>query len=209
MKKAASTIMILLVLLISSVFAEDGSSGAEVPDEGNVILSVNPGPGSMNLNIYNIVRDNNGKANVAELRILATSTQQTRWDDKLFTFLSASSDYTDNSRSFVLKNNRTGQTIPFIVTIYDEQGVEVKTFNGKSKYTGKMSDCINLNPYMTTNQNREGYPTYSIVFIGTVGITLNVTTDEVDADALNGLQRYPGMYSSNIYYHIVTNCNAN
>lgn len=207
MKKAVSAIIVLLVLLFS-VFAEDGYPETEAPDASNVTMSVSPNPGSMNLNIYNVVRENNGKANVAELKILATSTQQTKWDDKLFTFLSASSDYMDNSTPFMLKNNRTGQTIPFIVTIYDEQGVEVKTFNGKSKYTGRISDGIDLTPYMTTNQSKEGDPSYSIVFTGIVGITLNVTTDEVDAEALNGLQRYPGMYTSNIYYHIVTNDNA-
>lgn len=207
MRKTITTIMILLVLLVS-VFAEDGYPETEATDAGLVTMSVNPDPGSMNLNIYNLVKESNGKANVAELKIFATSAKQTKWDDKLVTFLSASSDYLDNSKSFVLKNNRTNQTIPFSVTIYDEQGVEVKTFNGKTKYTGRMSDCIDLTPYMTTVENKEGNPTYSIVFIGTVGITLNVTTDEVDADALNGLYRYPGMYTSNIYYHIVTNDNT-
>ncbi len=178
------------------------------PTASHVSMFVNPDPNSTNLDIEDLVRTKGGQANVAELKVFATSTKNTKWDEKLFTFLSASDSYTDNSKYFELKNNRTQKTIRYTVSIYDEQGNEIKNFNGKSKYTGNMSDCINLTPYMTTIKNREGNPAYSIVFVGTVGINLILTAEEIDADALLQFQQYPGMYTSTIYYHIVTNGNT-
>lgn len=179
-----------------------------VPASSHVTMFVNPDPNSTSLDLEDIVRTKAGKANVAELKIFATSSKDNKWDTKLFTFLSASDDYTKDTESFVLTNNRTGKTIPFTVSIYNEQGDEIKNFNGKSKYTGKMADCISLTPYMTTIGNREGNNTYSVVFVGTVGINLLLTAEEIDNDALLQFQQYPGMYTSTIYYHIVTNGNT-
>ena len=184
-----------------------GYFGTDAPNASHVTMFVNPDPGSTSLNISDIVRTKGGEATVAELKIYATSTKSTKWSEKLFTFLSASQSYTDDTKSFVLTNNRNGKTIGYSVSVYDDKGALVKTFTGNTKYTGKMSNCKDLTPYQKNIPNREGTAAYSVVFEGTVKIKLNLTAAQLDADNPTPLD-YPGMYTSNIYYHIVTNGNT-
>lgn len=183
-----------------------GYYGTDAPDSSRVSMYVTPDPSSTSLDISNIVRHQGGKATVAELKIYATSTKSKKWSDKLFTFISASNDYTDNTKTFALDNTRNETLIPYTVEVYKNDGTTlIKSFNGNSKYTGKMNDCINLSPFQTTIQNREGDNTYSVVFESIVKINLGITATTLDDDT--GLN-YPGMYTSSIYFHIITNENS-
>ncbi len=183
-----------------------GYYGTEAPDSSRVTMFVNPDPGSTSLDISKIVRQQGGLAEVAELKIYATSTKDHNWSNKLFTFISASSDYNDNSKTFALKNTKNNNLIPYTVEVYKSDGTTlVKTFNGNTKYTGSMNDCINLAPFQTAIANREGTTTYSVVMESKIKIRLGITAATLDDDTS---LVYPGMYTSSIYFHIVTNANA-
>ena len=179
-----------------------GYYGTNAPSSSRVTMYVTPDPGSTSLDISKIVRQQGGVADVAELKIYATSTQSTKWSDKLFTFISASNDYTDDTKTFALKNSRNATLIPFTVSVYQSDGSTlVKSFSGNTKYANKMTDYINLAPFQTAIPNREGNQTYSVVFEGIVKINLNLTAADLDSDTN---LTYPGMYTSSIYFHIVT-----
>lgn len=179
-----------------------GYYGTNAPSSSRVTMYVNPDPGSTSLDISKIVRQQGGVANVAELKIYATSTKSTKWSDKLFTFISASNNYNDNTKTFALKNSRNATLIPFTVSVYQSDGSTlVKSFSGNTKYASNMTDYINLAPFQTAIPNREGDQTYSVVFEGIVKINLNLTAADLDSDTN---LTYPGMYTSSIYFHIVT-----
>ncbi|MBQ4280804.1 MAG: hypothetical protein II753_01745, partial [Spirochaetales bacterium] len=109
-----------------------------------------------------------------------------------------------SAQGFCLKNRTTGKTIPYTLNVLQD-GAVVGTFDGKDKSNGAMpAHYINFSNAQSSLIDREGNESYSIIFEGNVQIDFgNLTEDQINADLIN----YGGVYTSDIYYYVVTSEN--
>lgn len=214
-----------------------GYYGDTTTDISRVTMYVTPDPNSTNIDIRSVLQNEktSGKSQItkiSELKIYATSQLNQKWNEKIFTFLSASQDYyVSETSGFQLVNRKnTSITIPYTAYVYDTSEISststpINSYDGKGVYVykdfsknrnpspGALNDPINLTAYTSEIKNREGNPSYSVVFEGSVGIHLDMNYDDLfiipdggGDPVFNGA--YSGLYTSNIYYHIVTNSNS-
>lgn len=182
----------------------NGYFGSEKPRYSLVSMFVNPTVNALNLDILKTVRENSGKSVIANMSFYCQSKAQYDWNNKIFVFLSASdSSKTNVTGGFKLINRVSGKQIPYTLNVLHDGNV-VATFDGTDKSNnGKPAHYINFNdPSITTKLiDREGKTSYSIIFNGDVEIDFgNLTEEQINADLLN----YGGVYTSTIYYYVVT-----
>lgn len=182
-----------------------GYYGDEVPQYSLVSLFVKPTVNAYNLNILDTVRNFNGKSTIADISFYCASKAKFDWKNKVYVFLSANKDmdamYPD---TFNLVNRTTGKTIPYTLNVLQDQTV-VGTFDGSDTCrNAKPAHYINFSNAQSSLVDREGNTSYSIIFEGQVQVDFgNLSEAEINADLLN----YGGVYTSDIYYYVVTSEN--
>ena len=183
-----------------------GYYGDDNPRYSLVSLFVKPTVQARNLDILDIVRNDNGKATIANMSFYCASKPKFSWKDKVYVYLSASDNSkTSNANGFALTNRTTTQTIPYTLNIL-RNGVVVGTFDGTDYSNGKKpAHYIDFTSSQTYLLDREGNTSYSIVFEGEVEIDLgNLTEQQINSNLIN----YGGVYTSNIYFYVVTSENS-
>ena len=128
------------------------------------------------------------------------------WKDKVYVYLSASDNSkTSNASGFALTNRTTTKKIPYTINVL-QNGVVVGTFDGTDFSNGKKpAHYIDFTNAQSSLLDREGNTSYSIVFEGEVEIDFgNLTEQQINADLVN----YGGVYTSNIYYYVLTSENS-
>ena len=182
-----------------------GYYGDTVPRYSLVSLFVKPTVTARNLDILDTVTNHNGKATIADLSFYCASKPNYNWKNKVYVFLSASiASNSSSNNGFALVNRDTGKTIPYTLNVL-LNGNQVGSFNGKDFSNGAApGHYINFTDAHSSLIDREGNTSYSIIFDGEVQIDLgNLTADQINADLVN----YGGVYTSNIYYYVVTSEN--
>ena len=183
-----------------------GYYGEEAPQYSLVSLFVKPSVNAYNLDIVNTVRNSGGKAIIADMSFYCASKPKYDWKNKVWVFLSASdASNTSNSNGFQLVNRTTGMTIPYKLNVLNGETV-IGTFDGKDKSNGaKPAHYIDFSGIQSSLVDREGNTSYSIIFDGKVQIDFGTLTENaINNDLLN----YGGVYTSNIYYYVVTSENS-
>ena len=183
-----------------------GYYGEEHPRYSLVSLFVKPTVKATNLDILDVIRNDNSKAIIANMSFYCASKAKYNWKDKIFVFLSASdSSKTSEATGFKLINRTTRQEIPYTINVL-ENGNIVGTFDGTDSSNGKKpAHYIDLTNSTTSLVDREGNTSYSVVFNGDVEIDFgNLTESEINSNLL----RYGGVYTSNIYYYVITSENG-
>lgn len=183
-----------------------GYFGEDDPHYSLVSLFVKPTVQARNLDIIEAVRSHNGKEIIANMSFYCASKAKFSWKDKVYVYLSASDNSkTTQSRGFELVNRTTTQTIPYTINIL-QNGIVVGTFDGTDYSNGKKpANCINFSNSQTSLLDREGNTSYSIVFDGDVQIDFgSLSESTINSNLLN----YGGIYTSNIYYYVVTSENS-
>ena len=186
-----------------------GYYGDDNPKFSLVTLFAKPTALAVNLDILKTIREDDGKAVIADLSFYCASKAKYDWNSKIYVFLSASSSSrTSDSNGFALTNRMTHQTIPYVLRVYDDSGNLVGTFDGKDKSNGaKPANYINFSNSTLVMNDREGNKSYSIAFNGEVEIDLSVsglTESQINSNLLT----YGGVYTSTIYYYVVTTENG-
>ena len=182
-----------------------GYYGDTVPRYSLVSLFVKPTVAARNLDILDTVTNNNGKATIADLSFYCASKPGFDWKNKVYVFLSASTaSKTASSTGFRLVNRDTQKTIPYTLNVL-LNGVQVGSFDGtdfsNNNTPGHYINLTNAQSYLI---DREGNTSYSIIFDGEVQLDFgNLTAEQINADLVN----YGGVYTSNIYYYVVTSEN--
>ena len=122
----------------------------------------------------------------------------------LFVKPTVNSSKTTSSQGFTLINRTTGKTIPYTLNVLQD-GAVVGTFDGKDKSNNsKPAHYVDFSNSQSSLVDREGNTSYSIMFDGNVQIDFgNLTEDQINADLIN----YGGVYTSDIYYYVVTSEN--
>lgn len=140
------------------------------------------------------------------------------WKDHVFSFISASSDYTtSNAEGFRLKNMRNPSLqIPYTVKVLNSDGTQNTNpsgtpivYDGTAKYTGntaaaKREYCINLGDYILSG-DKYGNTYHTINYLGSVWIDIPDFADPGTGQnvSTNPNGTYSGVYESTIYYHII------
>ena len=186
-----------------------GYYGDDNPKFSLVSLFARPTANAANLDITKTLSENNGKAVIADLSFYCASKAKYDWNGKVYVFISASSSSkTSDPTGFVLTNRTTQQTIPYVLNVYDGSGTLVGTFDGKDKSNGaKPAHYIDFRNSTLTMNDREGNKSYSIVFEGNVEIDLSVS-GVTEPQINSNLITYGGVYTSTIYYYVVTSENS-
>ena len=183
-----------------------GYYGEENPQYSLVSLFVKPTVQARNLDILDTIRNHESKEIIANMSFYCASKAKFSWKDKVYVYLSASDNSkTSNANGFVLRNRVTTQGIPYTINILNN-GVVVGTFDGTDSSNGKKpAHYIDFTSAQTSLLDREGNTSYSIVFEGEVQIDFgDLTEAEINANLL----MYGGVYTSNIYYYVVTSENS-
>lgn len=182
-----------------------GYYGEDNPQYSLVSLFVKPTVQARSLDILDTIRNHDGKEIIADMSFYCASKAKFNWKDKVYVYLSAS----DNSKisrpgGFMLTNRTTTQTIPYTINVLHD-GVVVGTFDGTDSSNGKKpAHYIDFTNAQTSLIDREGNASYSIVFEGEVQIDFG---DLSESTINSNLILYGGVYTSNIYYYVVTSEN--
>ena len=182
-----------------------GYYGEDNPRYSLVSLFVKPTVQARSLDILDTIRNHDGKEIIADMSFYCASKAKFNWKDKVYVYLSAS----DNSKTsrpggFMLTNRTTTQTIPYTINVLHD-GVVVGTFDGTDSSNGKRpAHYIDFTNAQTSLIDREGNTSYSIVFEGEVQIDFG---DLSESTINSNLILYGGVYTSNIYYYVVTSEN--
>ena len=182
-----------------------GYYGDTVPRYSLVSLFVKPTVNAYNLDIIDTINNHDGKSVIADMSFYCASKAKFDWKNKVYVFMSASnSSKTTSSQGFTLINRTTGKTIPYTLNVLQD-GVVVGTFDGKDKSNNsKPAHYVDFSNSQSSLVDREGNTSYSIMFDGNVQIDFgNLTEDQINADLIN----YGGVYTSDIYYYVVTSEN--
>lgn len=182
-----------------------GYYGDDKPRYSLVSLFVKPTVNAFNLDIIDTINNHDGKSVIADMSFYCASKAKYDWKNKVYVFMSASdSSKTTSAQGFTLINRTTGKTIPYTLNVLQDGSV-VGTFDGKDKSNGaKPAHYINFSNAQSSLIDREGNTSYSIIFDGNVQIDFgNLTEDQINADLIN----YGGVYTSDIYYYVVTSEN--
>ena len=170
---------------------------------------------AMNLDILSIMEESGvtAESHLAQIQVYANTTT-TSWDDRLFVFLSASSNYiTSDAEGFLLRQVSpvVDKNIPFSVEVHDQFGTH--TYDGKDAYdTSDRSNCLTLTDGLPTMHNRQGKEVYHVDYVGEVYIDIPMvesldpsrySAGKEDPDYTTALSEYSGIYTSNIYYHVI------
>lgn len=182
-----------------------GYFGDDDPQYSLVSLFVSPTVQARSLDIIDTIRNHDDKEIIANMSFYCASKPKFSWKDKVYVYLSAS----DNSRlvdsnGFQLVNRTTHQTIPYTINVLHD-GVVVGTFDGTDSSNGKKpAHYIDFTSAQSSLIDREGNTSYSVVFEGEVQIDFG----DLSENTINSnLVRYGGVYTSNIYYYVVTSEN--
>lgn len=182
-----------------------GYYGSDKPRYSLVSLFVKPTVNAYNLDIIDTIKNHDGKSVIADMSFYCASKAKFDWKNKVYVFMSASDkSKITSAQGFCLKNRTTGKTIPYTLNVLQD-GAVVGTFDGKDKSNGAMpAHYINFSNAQSSLIDREGNESYSIIFEGNVQIDFgNLTEDQINADLIN----YGGVYTSDIYYYVVTSEN--
>ena len=181
-----------------------GFYGNNNPQYSLVSLFVNPTVTAINLDVLDTVANNDGKATIANISFYCASKAKYDWKNKVYVFLSASNSSKTSSSGFKLTNRTTNQVIPYTLNVLKD-GVVVGSFDGTDSSNGKKPvHYIDFTSAQSSLIDREGNPSYSIIFDGDVQIDFgSLTESQINADLIN----YGGVYTSTIYYYVVTSEN--
>ncbi len=182
-----------------------GYYGNDVPRYSLVSLFVKPTVNAFNLDIIDTINNHDGKSVIADMSFYCASKAKYDWKNKVYVFMSASnSSKTTEAQGFTLNNRTTGKTIPYTLNVLQD-GAVVGTFDGKDKSNNSKPDhYIDFSNSQSSLVDREGNTSYSIMFDGNVQIDFgNLTEEQINADLIN----YGGVYTSDIYYYVVTSEN--
>lgn len=182
-----------------------GYYGEDNPQYSLVSLFVKPTAMAKNLDILDTIRNNKSKEIIANLSFYCASKPGFNWKENVYVFLSASdSSKTSSNNGFQLVNKLTSKKIPYTLKVL-HNGQEVGDFNGKdNSNNGIPAHYIDFTNAQSTLLDREGNTSYSIIFDGEVQIDFgDLTEAQITAD----LQNYGGIYTSDIYYYVVTSGN--
>lgn len=182
-----------------------GYYGDDDPQYSLVSLFVKPTVQARNLDILDVIRNNSSKEIIADMSFYCASKAKFDWKNKVYVYLSASDNSkTTQSRGFELVNRTTAQTIPYTINIL-QGGAVVGTFDGTDFSNGKKpAHYIDFSNSQTSLLDREGNTSYSIVFEGEVQVDFGSLSESIiNSNLLN----YSGVYTSTIYYYVVTSEN--
>ena len=176
------------------------------PQYSLVSLFVKPTVKATSLDVLDVIRNDNSKAIIANMSFYCASKPKYNWKDKIYVYLSAS----DNSKisepeGFKLINRTTRQEIPYTINVL-QNGNVVGTFDGTdSSNNKKPAHYIDFTNSTTSLVDREGNTSYSVVFDGEVEIDFGSLTE---SEISSNLVRYGGVYTSTIYYYVITTENG-
>ncbi|MBP5162401.1 MAG: hypothetical protein ILP16_05430 [Spirochaetales bacterium] len=179
-----------------------------VPEGGKQAkVIVTPNPKALNLDILDVI---GSQEHIAHMLVL-TNTSSTNWADRIFMFLSSDPDAWNNTRGdFKLRQvTDASKAIPFSVVVkYSEQ--EQTEYSGSDSYSvaREAGRCLDLHTKSGT-LNRDGKPVYIIDYSADVFIKIPSSDPNNPAIALlaaedsDTIANYAGIYSANIYYHVI------
>ncbi|MBR6085865.1 MAG: hypothetical protein IKP61_09685 [Spirochaetales bacterium] len=181
-----------------------GYYGNQNPQYSLVSLFVKPTVTAVNLDILETIANNDGKATIANMSFYCASKSKYDWKSKVYVFLSASNSSKTTSTGFKLVNRTTNQIIPYTLNVL-HGGDVVGTFDGTDSSNGKKPvHYIDFTSSQSSLIDREGTTSNSIIFDGDVQIDFgSLSESQINADLLN----YGGVYTSTIYYYVVTSEN--
>ena len=163
-----------------------GFYGNNNPQYSLVSLFVNPTVTAINLDVLDTVANNDGKATIANISFYCASKAKYDWKNKVYVFLSASNSSKTSSSGFKLTNRTTNQVIPYTLNVLKD-GVVVGSFDGTDSSNGKKPvHYIDFTSAQSSLIDREGNPSYSIIFDGDVQIDFgSLTESQINADLIN------------------------
>ena len=182
-----------------------GYYGDTNPQYSLVSLFVKPTGKARNLDIVDTIRNNNGKEIIANMSFYCASKPGFNWKEKVYVFLSASdSSKTKANDGFQLVNRTSSKKIPYTINVL-YNGQVVGEFDGTDmSKNATPAHYIDFTSAQSTLLDREGNTSYSIIFDGEVQIDFgNLTEQQINDDLLN----YGGVYTSTIYYYVITSEN--
>ena len=183
-------------------------------NEGNkdAKVIVTPDPKAMDLNIINVMNAPGNMEHIANI-LVVTNTSTSDWSNRLFVFLSSSSDAFTEGNEFKLKRVNDTQTIPFSVVVeHGKANGTAMEYDGTDFYSAETREttCLNL----TTQQsiNRDGFDVYTVDYSDDIFIKIPpiaALTTPASEEAYNAaLVQYGGIYTSTIYYHVIYDDNV-
>ena len=183
-----------------------GYYGEDNPQYSLVSLFVKPTAMARNLDIVDTIRNNKSKEIIANMSFYCASKPKYNWKENVYVFLSASDSSKNKlNTGFQLVNRSTSQTIHYTLNVLKD-GQVVGTFDGTDSSNGKKpAHYIDFTSSQSSLLDREGNTSYSIIFDGDVQIDFGNLTE---AQINNNLDSYAGVYTSTIYYYVVTSGNS-
>jgi hypothetical protein len=182
-----------------------------VPEGGKQAkVIVTPNPQALNLDIMNAI---GRQEHIAHMLVL-TNTSTTNWANRIYMFLSSDPDaWTNTKGTFKLRklsmNVNDNKEIPFSVIVkYNES--DQTEYSGSDSYTTARENghCLNLHTKSGTI-NRDGKNVFIIDYSADVFIKIpssdpnNPDIALLAAEDSDTIANYAGIYSSNIYYHVI------
>lgn len=183
------------------------------PNSAKISAFVVPTFSATNLNIMDIVANKNGEEKIADFDLYAVSNQ-TDWVSLLYVFPSSNNSYSTNgSHFFLTKKTDANVKIPYQIVIKNlDTGQVNQTFDGTMKYVqSNTTSRLQLADYRSMIADRSAALWYSILYKGEVYINIQMEDPEhagqyipMTEAELNSDPNYAGLYTSTIYYHVVS-----
>lgn len=200
-----------------------GNNGGQAKD--SIFLLLEPTTESTKINIKDVAM-HHSTVTIANFKINTTTKENFNWQNHLFAFLSASSDYSvsDNNGFILKKMGDTSTTIPYTLTVYNTTNGVIsenkKVYDGRDHFTNATSAgsfCLDLTDYTKTSVDSFRDTYNAINYEGKVEMKLNdfaipgsgngfaavMANPSSSESYLLDYQNYIGKYESQIYYHVV------
>lgn len=183
-------------------------------NEGNkdAKVIVTPDPKAMDLNIINVMKNPGNMEHIANI-LVVTNTSTAAWSNRLFVFVSSSSDAFTQGDEFKLKRVNDSQTIPFSVVVeHGNANGTAMEYDGTAKYSAETRGTVCLNLTTQHSINRDGSDVYIVDYSDDIFIKIPpiaALTTPANEEAYNAaLVQYGGIYTSTIYYHVIYDDNV-
>jgi hypothetical protein len=191
----------------------------------SIFLLLEPTTESTKINIKKVAMTHS-TVDIATFKINTVTKEEFNWQNHLFAFLSASSDYSvsDNNGFILKKMGDSSTTIPYTLTVYNTTNGVIsenkKVYDGRNYFTNAASArsfCLDLTDYTKTSVDSFRDTYNAINYEGKVEMKLNdfaipgsgndfaavMNNPSASESYLLDYQNYIGKYESQIYYHVV------
>ena len=165
-------------------------------------------PQATNLNILDVLRTAGNEQHIAQILVLS-NTSTVNWANRIYVFLSSSPDWQSAGGSFAFKQVGTNpaKTIPYSVLVKYPNDAPIE-YTGNDTYETVKANRSYLNLHVKPGTlNRDGKLAYIVDYTADVFIKIpnnsNQDISELTSGESTTVAEYAGIYTSNIYYHVI------